>query len=46
MALTGQCNLVSIMVPPKVSLKEWFSQKRRKIWIIAQNVIVMQHFEY
>ena len=32
-ALKGKCDLVSIMVPPSVSLKEWFSQKKRKQYI-------------
>ena len=46
MALKGQYNLVSIMVPPEVSMKEKFSQENRKTMFIAENLTVMLHFLY
>ena len=45
MALKGQCNLVSIMVCPEVSLKEKFSKKKAKTITIAKKLRVMQHFQ-
>ena len=44
MALKGQCNLASIMVLLKVSLKETFSRKKGKMTLIAQKLRVMQNF--
>ena len=46
MALKGQYNLVSIMVPPEVSMKEKFSQENRKTMFIAEKLTVMLHFLY
>ena len=45
-ALKGQCDLVSIMVPPEVSMKENFSQENRKKMLIAEKLTVMLHFLY
>ena len=39
-ALKLQCNLFSTMVPPEVSFKESFSQKKGKIYLRLKNLDV------
>ena len=44
MAFKGQYNLVSIIVPPEVFMKEKFPQENRKTMFIAEKLTVMLHF--
>ena len=47
LALKGQYNLASIMVPPpEVSMSEKFSQKNRQTMFIAEKLRVMLYFIY